>query len=76
MSLFNLNKRRVRKLRRCIRRNKRHLKFLDTCIARFESEIAAEEASLKDARKMRSKIMCETDQLCAELRNAEENDDA
>lgn len=76
MGLFNPNKRRVRKLRRCIRRNKRHLKFLNTCIACFESEIAAEEASLKDARKMWSKIMCETDQLRAELRKAEENDDA
>ena len=75
MSLFNPNKRRVRKLRRSIRRNKRYLKSIDTCIAYFESEIAAAEVSLKDARKLRSKIMCETDQLRAELRKAEENDD-
>ena len=51
------------------------MKSIDTCIAYFESEIAAAEVSLKDARKLRSKIMCETDQLRAELRKAEENDD-
>lgn len=50
--------------------------MLDMCITRFESEIAAAEASLKDARKIRSEIICETEQFRSELRKAGENDDA
>lgn len=76
MNLFDMNKRRIRKLRRGIRRNDRYLKMFDMCITRFESEIAAAEASLKDARKIRSEIICETEQFRSELRKAGENDDA
>lgn len=73
MNIFDKNKRHIRKLRRNIRRNDRYLKVFDACITNFESEITAAETGLKEARKIRSEIICETDQLRAELRKAEEN---